>query len=423
LALPIWVPTTMPQISGAALEFHPTLGLSEDFSDNFNLTETNKISNFRTQIIPGLGILLNGAKTRGALTANLGIAQDSVNHFGDFGIFPSVTAQARHQFDPRLGLTISDTFIRTDDPSQSSQFGLRQQRETFSSNTFGLSGDWFVGPVGLQAYYLLSTFFSGSTDTITNVFGVDGGIPLGPTTTVRGGYEFTYSNTPGSSSSSSSIEGIQFGTETSNLVWASLSRQLNPLLTGGVSASYSWLSLDSARIGNLSVFATYMLTDRLSLSASLGYSRLTSNASPDFNVPTTNTRLAYRFGPATVALTFVRDLQQTFSQGQNFGVTLSQTYGGDFSYLFTPLIDGRLRVGYSQNEPTGVGNASSGTNGSTFTAGAGVGWRVRPWLSLTLDYAFNRYEFASFTSEINGTPANGGHATENRVTLRAQSVF
>jgi hypothetical protein len=414
LNLPIVVPENIPQIAGIPLEFHPTLGFSEEYTDNFHLTSTDKTQNFRSMLSPGLNLLLNGARTKGLLTGSLGIAQDTVNHFGDFGIFANLAAQARHTFDPRLAVNFTESYTRSDDPSLGNQFGLRQQRETFSNNTLGLSSDWFIGPVGLQGYYQLSTFFSDSSgNTITNIAGIDGGIPLGRLSAFKAGYEFQQSHTSNTNDPNAITD------STGNLIWASLSRQLGPLLTGGVQASYQFLSIDNARIGNVSLFATYELIDRLSLSGTIGYSRLTSDAGGDFGTVSTNTALTYRFARASVTLSFVQDLQQTFTQGQNFGVTLTRSYSGTFTYAFTPLLSGGAHAGYSQSEPTGVGN--TGSNSNTLTAGAGVAWRVRPWLTASLDYTYNRYLFGFNTVDTN--VVQGSTATENRVALRLSSSF
>ena len=90
-----------------------------------------------------------------------------------------LSAAVKHAFDPRLSVSLVDTFVRSDEPALANQFGLQQQRQTFTSNTLGLSADWLLDLVATQAYYQLLTF-SGTTDTVSQILGADVGVPLGP---------------------------------------------------------------------------------------------------------------------------------------------------------------------------------------------------------------------------------------------------
>jgi anti-anti-sigma regulatory factor len=47
-------------------------------------------------------------------------------------------------YRPRLSLTLNDSFNRNDNPTLADSSGLRQQRQTFTSNTFGASLDWLI---------------------------------------------------------------------------------------------------------------------------------------------------------------------------------------------------------------------------------------------------------------------------------------
>src|SRR5262249_1905183 len=160
-------------------EFHPSVGLSEQYSDNFFLTSSNKTSNFRTTLSPGLLVGINGPKTRGTLSTSLNVAQDSTNSFGDFSFFPSLSTAVRHDFNPRLSVSLADAFTRSDEPALSNQFGLQQQRQPFASNTLTLSADWLLDLVATQGYVQLLTF-SGGTDTVTEIAGALLTLPLAP---------------------------------------------------------------------------------------------------------------------------------------------------------------------------------------------------------------------------------------------------
>jgi hypothetical protein len=170
--LPAQLPPPALTAGGLAVDLHPSVAFSEEYSDNFQISSTNKVDNFRSTISPGLLVGINGPRTRGTVSASLGVTQDSINSFGDLGFFPTLSVAVTHAFDPRLSVSLSDTFARSDSPALSNQFGLQQQRQTFTSNTLSLWADWLLDLLATQADYQLSTF-SGTTDTVTNILGAD----------------------------------------------------------------------------------------------------------------------------------------------------------------------------------------------------------------------------------------------------------
>lgn len=392
----------------AALDLHPSVTFSETYTDNFGISATDKVDNFRSTISPGLLVRINEPRTQGSVSASLGIAQDSVRSAGDVDFFPSLLAAVKYTFDPRLSVSFADTFTRSDEPSLGNQFGLQQQRRVFTSNTLGLSADWLLDLLATKGYYQLSTFF-GATDTISHILGADVSIPLGRILGARAGYELSISRTSGTTENQSTEN-----QSTGHLIWASLARQVSRLSSVGISTSYSFQSADNARIGNVSLFTTYELPGRLSLSGSLGYSFITSDSGEDLSTITTNTSASYRFAKAVISVAIFQDLNQTALQGQNFGIVRTRSYTGTFGYALTPFIETSLRASYSENQSTGVGNSAGSPDTTALSAMASLGWRIRQWLSMGLDYTYTRY--------TSGT-SSGGAATENRVDIRLTASF
>ena len=87
---------------GATFEYHSTLTLSEQYSDNFNLNTNaqGKTSNWRTTLSPGSTILINSAKTQGSISATSGFTYDSSSSDNDFKAFPSLTGQRSIHVQP-----------------------------------------------------------------------------------------------------------------------------------------------------------------------------------------------------------------------------------------------------------------------------------------------------------------------------------
>jgi putative beta-barrel porin BBP2 len=433
--VPAALPARALTAAAAPFELHPSVAFSEEYSDNFRISSTDKVDNFRSTISPGLLVGINGPSTRATVSASLGIAQDSINRLGDFSFFPNLSAAVKQVLGPRLSVSLVDSFTRSDEPALANQFGLRQQRQTFTSNTLGLSVDWLLDLVAAQGYYQLLTFFdSTGTDTISHILGVDASLPLGALMTARAGYEFSRSQTSGATGNETSgtCSGAEtFGngscasSTTGHLIWGSLARKIGPLTSVGVSTSYWFQSLDNARIGNVSLFTTYELPGRLSLSGSLGYSLLSADSVEDFGTVTTNTSVSYRFAKAVIAVAILQDFNETGLQGQNFGVVLTRSYTGTFDYALTPFIHTTLRASYTEDQFTGVGNSTASPDTKTLSATAGLVWQLRPWLTMGLDYTYTRSSGGVFSTgnATTGNATGNGNATENRVAIRLTSSF
>src|SRR5262249_29906632 len=202
-------------VPGALFEYHSTLTLSEQYSDNFNLNTNaqGKQSNFRTTLSPGSTILINTAKTQGSISASSGFTYDSSSNTDNYNAFPSLSASVLHTFSPRLSLSLTDTFNRNDNPNVADSSGLRQQRQTFNSNTFGASVNWLIDLLQTQYYYRNSCFTNtgtnattsssqtntttstnqGNSATTSNTFGLSASTRVGALDTVRVGYEYSIS--------------------------------------------------------------------------------------------------------------------------------------------------------------------------------------------------------------------------------------
>jgi hypothetical protein len=401
---------------GATFEYHSTLTLSEQYTDNFNLTPSarGKQSNFRTTLSPGSTILINTAKTQGSVSATSGFSHDSSTSQTDFNTFPSLSASIRHSFNPRLSLTLTDSFNRNDNPSVADSSGLRQQRQTFTSNTFGASVDWLIDLLQTQYYYRNSFFSQSNTNstsqsnsnssnqsnsnssnqsnsnTTSQIFGLSASTRAGALNTVRVGYEYSIS------------EPQQDVTSYGNLFTASVSHQLGTYASAGVQSSYSMQTLDDLKIWNGSVFGTYGLPTGFSFSGSLGYSLLNSDVASNQSGYSGNINASYAHARGVISLGIFQDYRTTYQggqigqngvdqSGQNFGVVQTSGLTGNFTYQLTPLIGSFLQAAYNQNKNTGIGNTKSNTSQDFFTASAGVNWPVLRWLNLSLQYVRNQY--------------------------------
>src|SRR5262249_28380449 len=224
--LPAWMtPSPLPSSARPAklFDFRPTLGVSEEYSDNFNRTATNQVSNFRSTISPGFQALLNYGSLTGQASYTLGVVYDSSVEDVSFQHF--FAGLLGWQATPRLRFTVSDSLARTDNPSQVNQLNLQLNRQQYTTNQFSLTADYSLHALKTSAYYRLSTFTSGGlsassgglsttsgeSTTTTQTPGATVSYALGRLHTLTLGYEYLDSETTGNASgiSNSTITGHQ----------------------------------------------------------------------------------------------------------------------------------------------------------------------------------------------------------------------
>jgi hypothetical protein len=414
----------------------PTLTVSEEYTDNFNLTKSNKQSNFRSTVAPGLGLGINSAFVKGLVSYQFAPSYDTATE--DVALFHSLLGRVEWEATPLWKLTLSDTFARSDQPSEADRLGLRQQRQAFTSNTVSLSSDYLLGRVATRQSYQMSTF-SGEEgdDTTSHTLAVSATVPLGQTNSITGGYEYLISNTTngnanGTLTTSTTTSGASNDFEvTGHKFTAGASRKVNTLRTVGITTSYAMRTVTSQnsetdfRLWSAAVFTDYELPGRLKLSASLGASALSSDsgASVGPNL-STKSSLTYQFARALLALAVDKGFSETFAEGENFGVVETEGVTASLSYPITPLLTGSLAGNWRRSKTTGLGNTSLGNqqqnNQESENWGGTVsfGWRLRPGLLLELSYTYTR-QIGSDNNNRQGatsTTTNGAFGIDNTYT-------
>lgn len=422
LTMPGAFAPTVVAVRGALLEFHPTARLSQEYTDNFFQTTSHTRENFRTTLGPGFTLFLNGARTFGTLSTVVDLAHDTARNTGDeVKILPSVNMAIRYAFTPRLSLTLSDTFVRSDQPGFGDQFGLRTGRQTFSTNAAAATVDWLIGQVATQAYYRNVVFINEEdtqgtgvgtrNDSMTHILGLNASTRVLTDYVVRGGYEFSTTQAMNGSTNDEDT--------TSHTGFGSVARQFGLFTSAGISGSYQIQTNDDTTIWNTSLFGAYGLPNGLSFSGAVGYSMLSNNTQDNEGTVSFNVNASYRFARAFFSVGVFQDFRQTAQQGESFGTVQTRSYFGSFLYQLTPFINSTLHVMYSENQPTGTGNTNGNITQTALTYGAGINWQILRWLSSSLDYSYTKHTgqnaFAgAFT---------GGDFAENRVILSLFATF
>ena len=390
----ILVPSGIATSRATLFQFRPGVGLLEEYSDNFNLTGTNRVENFRTGVTPSIDLGINTALTKGSLSYVLGIIHDSSSPSGDVEVFHRLNAQASWDASPRLRLTILDSFVRSDEPTQADRLSLRRERRLFTSNAFTARSEYRIDRIATTASYHLATFSDDGDDTIAHTIAATASATFAVTNTVTVGYEYLASDTEGRTAANpSEINGI--GSEATSITGHRLSgtlqRRLNALLTGGLTASYA-IRHETTAIGrtddfdiwSVSLFSSYAV-GRLSMNASLGVARLEGPNDNDFTPVSTST-IAYALPRGSITVSLDSGFAETFTEGQNRGVIQTVGLTGTFVYQLTPAITATTTGYYRRNDTTGARTVVRDREETTWGANVTLEIQLARWLRLTLDY-------------------------------------
>src|SRR5438445_2396866 len=343
-------------------DFHPLIGVSEEYTDNFNRTVTNRQDNFRSMLSPGMNVLMDAGFLTGQATYTIsGFYDTAVDEPGYFNRF---AGRLSWEATPRLKLNVRGLVSQNDEPSQADSLGLRQERRKFTTSNASLGADWNVsGNVTASPYYRFINFSDESgLQTTTQSVGTNVSTSIYQIHTLTVGYEYLTSTTlhatPGTGIGDSDLHGHQFR--------ASFSRDISQRMTAGISGGYGFRTGDERgpdaetnfRLWNVSLFDNYVLPNRIEIRVNIGVSKLSSESDP---IVSTSSSLSYWFGEAVATVAVVSGLSETFAGGLNQGVVKTTGATGSFTYPFTPSFRGLARVAYHQNEFTGIGVAATTT--------------------------------------------------------------
>ena len=414
-SIPSGVPFPLPPLQavvarpGPLFEVHPFVTLSEEYTDNFRLTADDKEDNFRTSLAPGLTLIVRGGRTTGVMSASLAVTHDTITDEVRAIITGVLGGELSYEVTPRLRLTVSDFFTRSDEPALSDRLNLRRERSTYASNTLTASADWLIGRVSTREYYRWTTFFS-DQDTETHALGASASTLILPRTTLSAGYEHLRTDSDGAGGD---LVGHEFT--------ASVGRSIGNFASAGVSGSYA---LRSSTDGNgdsvndftrwsAAVFGSYGLPGRWSLSASLGYSQVERDDGRTFSGITSTASLSYFFARAVASLVYEQGFSETFATGENFGVVQTRGLTASLSAPLTPAITGVARAFYRENEFTGVGGGPADTTEETWGGSLGFSVQILRWLNMGLDYTHRRISAS----------ARGGEIVENLARVSFTAAF
>ena len=421
VVIPIPPPDTTRPVR--LFEFRPTLTLSEEYSDNFNQTPDNRISNYRTGISPGLLLLVRHPFLNGQAAYTPLAFYDSSDDRAD--VNHAFAGSLTWDVVPRFQLTVSDSFNNSDQAGAADRLNLRRGRERFTTNGASITGTYTFEPFLAQAYYRNTYFTSDRDTTTTHAPGASISMALAQINTVTLGYEYLDTKTtvddPSTTNSSTFFGGpTEDSRTTGHQVTATYSREISRVLTAGLTGTYATREQETTTRMNftresIALFSNYVLPERLIIRSSLGVARVEGDTASGRPLVTTDSSLTYYRGPATLSLRVEQGFSETFGTGENFGVVETKGFTASFGYRFTPLLSALVSGTYRENKSTGEGGGqtTSGQDEKSVSATANLTYQIFRWLAATLDYTY---------THTNSADASGSY-TENRIRAALSASF
>lgn len=439
-------PPPLPLALRASQLFEFQLGtdLVEEYSDNFFLSSTLEIENYRTLLVPRGTMFLHGPNLEGLLSTRLSTAWDSSTKEVTF--FPSARAQLTAQVTPRWTLGASGSFVKTDSPGAVNRLDIQPQRRTSTIMALGVTSNYAFTTLALRNSYSLNRLDQDEGDSTTAyTIGTGASLTLARINTLSFDYTYTHSeNTPSDETGTGTATGV--GTATTGAQDSSgnqtndghgfvlsLSREVSARLVAGASANYGWRdteqdddsssqsssggqgtqgsSSSSFTRWGAGLFWTYTLPF-LVFRGSLGFVHV-SGEDVEETIPAITGSVRYFSGPLILDGSFESGVSESFlGRGVNFGVAKTLGAAGSASYAFTPKIVGRVGSSYRRTEQTGLGGGgTAGQKNSVVTATAGFTWQALQWLAIVLDYRYTKNSPLDEDSSTGGATTSGAGAT------------
>ena len=337
----------------------PSFGVTEAYDSNVTLS-SNATSDFVTSLKPGLAVEFKdypfALSLSGGLIMQVYAENPSLDTYTDNVAFSGTLTYAPTS---RLTLSVTDVFIRNFNPSLvTPTVGVTTGRFVSTSNTAGSSLTYKLDePTTALLSYSMNTLRSDSsaaTDSTTQI--ATAGLSRQLTPIVSGGLQYVYSlfqvtGQPDSDSHSPQL---------------TLAVRYTPTITVTSNTGQAWIKqLDGSY--------------ELSYASSTQYTQLFSREQGMIT-------LGYSHLPGTGGVTGV--------------ISTTETFSGGASFQFTQALQLAVGGSWSKTESTGSGStAGSALDATNYTASLALTYRLLPWLTFEASYKYFQQK---------GTGANAG---------------
>jgi opacity protein-like surface antigen len=416
-----------------------TASLTEEYSDNFFLSEHDREEEFRTSVSIGTAYRMESGRSfislANLLTGNYDVRAEQGNI-----AFANLSLNAGYQL-PRLSLTLSENFVRTDNAEEASPAGIRNERRRFLRNSispqirYDLTRTTAISGAYSNIFVKNEETEGGDIDPSATGLGLGQGTTI--THSVAAGLQHWF--TPIFSSNMN----YAFATTDSDEVGDSLSHAMSVNLGYALSArtNTSFHAFGEiidrssgdpdSKIYGVSVGLRRQLTSYLSAFVSLGPTLIDiSNGSkrifPNWQANFDGTLPLSR--QTSLGLSVQQNLSNTTTDVDDVGVVLSRSATLTLLHTISRDLITSLSVGYTRTElleNSSSLNTAQGQDFDLWNVRAGLSYALTRILSLSASYRYLHRQ-ASGGGDTGTQDRLGGNFDENRFMISlsvALSVF
>ena len=412
-----------------------SVSLSEEYSDNFFLGERNREDEYRTAVSLGTVYRLESGRSFLSLANTISADYAARSELSNLG-FANLSLNTGYQL-PRLSLSLSESFIRSDNVEEVSPAVIRAIRRTVLSNSVSPQLRYDLSRItALNLAYTNTIVRSEHTEQpATGVLAQGGGVSansLSHAFTAGLQHRFTRTLSSDVNYSYSSVDSEEFGTTQSHTASADLTYLLSARTSTSLQA-FGTITDRSAgepdsRLYGASIGMRRQLTSFLTAFVALGPVVLEREGRGTRVFPNWQANL-------DGALPLTRRTTLTFSAGQSIrntagevddvGIVLSQSANLTLSHLLSRNLQTSLFAGYTRTElleNIRTPESIQGDKVNFWTGGAGVSYALTRLLSLGLSYRYQHRDSDVPSTNIDQNRF-GTNFNENRVTVSLTAAF
>ena len=385
--------------------FTPRISVSQEYTDNYFLTDSNKEHEYITTISPGFTAQILGKNSGAELLYDPEYAKydkydenDTWRHTVGFSAWSDIARNTR--------IEITDSFLYTEDPLIDSDIAtlltenpdasidstIRRGREPYYRNTAGINLTHQFGRddsfnLGYR-YSFLENDDPELTDDkshnpymgVTFWFGPEWGLEI------MGDYtrsEFDESN----DSFDDSDDSDQWYGSTR------LIKRITRHLEGFVQYAHTALNYDGTtedyQVYNPSAGFNYTISNDIFFSLGIGYSILDREESDNDSVMSANGSLTKTFRRGSINIVGSGGYEESDFGAETLGVTEFYQLGGSATYQFARYFSGNIFGSYRNNQYI---DEDPEREDDITIAGVGLSMQALEWMSLSLDYAYRKVD-------------------------------
>jgi opacity protein-like surface antigen len=412
-----------------------SVSLTEEYSDNFFLSERNREDEYRTAVSIGTVYRLESGRSFLSLANTISADYAARSELSNLG-FANLSLNTGYQL-PRLSLSLSESFIRSDNVEEVSPAVIRAVRRTVLSNSVSPQVRYDLARTTAFNLAYTNTIVRNehteqpATDTLAQGGGVSGNSVSNAFTTGLQHW-FTRALSSNMNYSFSTVDSEESGITQSQTASADLMYRLSAKTSTSLQA-FGTITDRSAGEPDSRLYGTSMgvrrqLTSSLAAFVAIGPTVLEREGRGTRVFPNLQANLDGTL-PLTrrTTLTFSagQSIQNTAGEVDDVGVVLNQSANLALSHAVSRDLQTSLLAGYTRTElleDIRTCESVQGRQVNSWTAGARISYAFTRILSLGVSYRYQHRDSNVPSSNLDQCQF-GSNFDENRVTLSLTAAF